>query len=381
MKLMMITTLTFSVLAVLALAYQHAPAAGRASIKRQAFGKLPDGREADLYVLTNKNGLEAAVTNYGATLVWLKVPDRSGELADVILGYDNLDGYVNDKSYFGATVGRYANRVAHGRFVLDGVTYNLPKNDGENSLHGGKVGFNKRLWDAKEISGNAGPALQLHYLSKDGEEGYSGNLSVEVTYTLTDNNELRVDYAATTDKDTVLNLTNHAYFNLGGQGEGDILQHQLLLHADRFTPVDATLIPTGELRAVKGTAFDFTKATAIGARINQPDEQLKLGRGYDHNFVLNGKNGALKPAGQVYEPKTGRVLEIATTEPGIQFYSGNFLDGTVHGKAGKAYKHRYGLCLETQHFPDSPNKPQFPSTELKPGQRFQSTTVLKFSAR
>ncbi len=382
MKLMAVTTLAFGMVGILGFVWQEYGTAGaRTGVRKQAFGKLLDGREASLYVLSNKNGLEAAITDFGATLVWLKVPDRSGTLADVILGYESLDGYVNDKSYFGGTIGRYANRIAHGRFKLNSVVYNVPKNDGENSLHGGNLGFNKRLWHAKQTAATGGQALQLNYLSKDGEEGYPGNLSVQVTYTLDDNNELRIDYSATTDKETVLNLTNHAYFNLAGQGEGDILRHQLLLHAHHFTPVDATLIPTGELRAVKGTPFDFTSATDIGARINQDDEQLKRGRGYDHNFVLSGKGGVMKPAAQAYDPKSGRVLEVSTTEPGIQFYSGNFLDGSLRGKGGKSYGHRYAFCLEAQHYPDSPNHPQFPSTVLKPGQRFHSTTVLKFSTK
>lgn len=348
-------------------------------MRKQVFGKTADGRQADLYVLTNKNGMEAAITNFGGVVVWLKVPDRSGKLADVVLGYDNLDGYVNDKAYLGAIIGRYGNRIAHGSFKLDGTTYHIPKNDGDNSLHGGIKGFNKHLWDAKEVPGKEGQALQLNYLSKDGEEGFPGNLSVQVTYTLTDNNELRIDYAATTDKDTVLNLTNHSYFNLAG--EGDVLQHQLVLHAAQFTPVDAALIPTGELRAVKGTPMDFAAAHAIGERINQDDEQLKLGKGYDHNWVVDGSMGTLRPAARVYEPKTGRVLEVSTTEPGIQFYTGNFLDGSIHGKGGKVYNRRNGFCLETQHYPDSPNKPTFPTTELKPGQKFHSTTVFKFSAK
>jgi aldose 1-epimerase len=375
MKLLILIAL----LPAIAMAFGGSARPQPSGTRKQEFGKLADGRQASLYILSNKNGMEAAITNYGATLVSLKVPDRQGKLADVVLGYDNLEGYVSDKSYLGVTVGRYANRIGHARFTLDGKTYQLAKNDSDNTLHGGAVGFNKQLWDAKEVPGEQ--AVRFHYLSKDGEENFPGNLSVQVTYALTDANELKIDYAATTDKDTVLNLTNHAYYNLKGQGQGDILQHQLTLHADRFTPVDAGLIPTGELRAVQGTPFDFTAAHTIGERINHNDEQLKLGRGYDHNFVLNGKMGTLRPAAQVYEPTTGRMMDILTTEPGIQLYSGNFLDGTIHGKAGKVYNHRYAFCLETQHFPDSPNQPQFPTTELKPGQRFHSTTVMKFSAK
>jgi aldose 1-epimerase len=357
-------------------------AEAKSKMQKQTFGKTEDGQQADLYILTNKNGVQATITNYGATVVSLRVPDRNGQLADVALGYDNVKDYETGKAYFGATVGRYANRIARGKFTLNGATYTLPKNDGENSLHGGTKGFSKRFWTAKEVSARNGQALELKYLSKDGEEGYPGNLSVTVVFTLTDNNELKIDYSATTDKETVLNLTNHSYFNLAGQGSGEILSHQLTLYADRFTPVDATLIPTGELRSVKGTPFDFSHATEIGARINQDDQQLKFGRGYDHNWVLNKpKAGELTLAAELYEAKSGRVVEVRTTEPGIQFYSGNFLDGTAQGKENKVYNYRTGLCLETQHFPDSPNHPDFPSTVLKPGQHFRSTTIYKFSTR
>jgi len=354
------------------------PAKAKLKMQKQSFGKTEDGQPVDLYILTNKNGMEAAITNYGGTVVSLKVPDRNGKFEDVVLGYDNLDGYATGKAYIGATVGRYANRIAHAAFTLDGVTYTLAKNDGDNHLHGG---FNKRVWTAKDISGSTGQALELTYLSKDGEEGFPGTLPVKVVYTLTDRNELRIDYTATTDKDTVLNLTNHAYFNLAGQGNGDILQQQIMIRADKFTPIDAVSIPTGELRSVKGTPFDFTNSTAIGARIDQDDQQLKLGRGYDHNWVLNNAMpGSLFLAVQAYDPRSGRVLEVLTTEPGIQLYTGNFLDG-IHGKDGKVYNRRYAFCLETQHFPDSPNHPSFPTTELKPGQHFQSTTVYKFSTK
>ncbi len=347
-------------------------------MQKQSFGKTDDGQQTDLYILTNQNGMEAAITNYGGTVVTLKVPDRNGKIDDVVLGYDKLNDYEAGKAYFGAIVGRYANRIAHAKFTLDGITYTLPKNDGDNHLHGI---FNKRVWNAKDVSSNAGQALELTYVSKDGEDGFPGNLSVKVVYTLTDQNELKIDYSATTDKDTVLNLTNHCYFNLAGQGNGDILQTKLMIRADRFTPVDATLIPTGELRSVKGTAFDFTTSTVIGARIDQDDQQLKLGHGYDHNWVLNNATaGSLFAAAQAYEPHSGRVLEVSTTEPGLQLYTGNFLDG-IRGKAGKVYNRRDAFCLETQHFPDSPNHPQFPSTVLKPGQHFQSATVYKFSTK
>jgi aldose 1-epimerase len=353
-------------------------AEAKSKMQKQSFGKTEDGQPVDLYILTNKNGVEAAITNYGGTVVSLKVADRNGKFEDVVLGYDNLDGYATGKAYIGATVGRYANRIAHATFTLDGTTYTLAKNDGDNHLHGG---FNKRVWTAKDVSSSAAQALELTYLSKDGEEGFPGNLPVKVVYTLTDQNELKIDYSATTDKDTVLNLTNHAYFDLAGQGNGDILQQQIMIKADRFTPIDATSIPTGELRSVKGTPFDFTNSTAIGARIDQDDQQLKLGRGYDHNWMLNnGTPGSLFLAAQAYDPHSGRVLEVSTTEPGIQLYTGNFLDG-IHGKDGKVYNRRYAFCLETQHFPDSPNHPNFPSAELKPGQHFQSTTVYKFSTK
>ncbi|MGD0512261.1 MAG: aldose epimerase family protein [Terriglobales bacterium] len=353
-------------------------AEAKSKMQKQSFGKTEDGQQVDLYILTNKHGMQAAITNYGGTVVSLKVPDRSGKLDDVVLGYDTLDGYATGKAYIGATVGRYANRIAHASFTLDGNTYTLSKNDGGNHLHGG---FNKREWTAKDVSGSAGQALELTYLSKDGEESFPGNLPVKVVYTLTDKNELKIDYSATTDKDTVLNLTNHAYFNLAGQGNGDVLQQQIMIRADRFTPIDQFSIPTGELRSVKGTPFDFTTATAIGARIDQDDQQLKMGNGYDHNWVLsNGTPGSLFLGAQAYDPHSGRVLEVLTTEPGIQLYTGNFLDG-IHGKDGKVYNRRNAFCLETQHFPDSPNHPNFPTTELKPGQHFESTTVYKFSTK
>jgi aldose 1-epimerase len=287
---------------------------------------------------------------------------------------------VSDKAYFGAIVGRYGNRIAQGKFALDGATYTLARNNGENSLHGGIKGFNKAVWKAQEVAGKDGPSVELMYTSRDGEEGYPGNLSVNVVYTLTDRNELKIDYSATTDKKTVLNLTNHSYFNLNPAGD-DVLQHVLMIQADKFTPVDAGLIPTGELRSVAGTPFDFRKPMAIGARIDQDDEQLKLGKGYDHNFVLNKKGKGVELAARVVEPTTGRVLEVLTSEPGVQFYSGNFLDGAVRGKGGKVYGRRSALCLETQHFPDSPNHPTFPTTELKPGEKYHSTTIYKFSAQ
>jgi aldose 1-epimerase len=348
--------------------------------EKTAFGKTPDGQSIDLYTLTNKNGMQVAITNFGGIVVRIKVADRSGKAEDVVLGYDSLDGYVSDKAYFGAIVGRYGNRIAQGKFTLDGATYTLARNNGENSLHGGTKGFNKAVWAAREVAAKDGPSVELTYTSKDGEEGYPGNLAVKVVYTLTDRNELKIDYSATTDKKTVLNLTNHSYFNLNPAGS-DILQHVLMIEADRFTPVDSGLIPTGELKSVAGTPFDFHKPTTIAARIEQDDEQLKLGKGYDHNFVLNKKGKGVELAARVVEPTTGRVLEVLTDQPGVQFYSGNFLDGTVRGKGGKVYQQRSALCLETQHFPDSPNHPKFPTTELKPGEKYHSTTIYKFSTQ
>lgn len=351
----------------------------RPKLQKQPFGKTPDGRAVNLFVLTNQKGMEAAITDYGGVVVFLKVPDRKGAVGDVVLGYDTLDGYLKDTSYFGGIIGRYGNRIARGRFTLNGAAYTLAKNNGENHLHGGKRGFDKVIWEAKDVSSARGAALQLNYVSKDGEEGYPGQLSVQVTYTLTDNNELRIEYSATTDKDTVVNLTNHSYFNLAGAG--DILGHQLKINASRFTPVDKTLIPTGQLMLLASTPFDFRQSTAIGQRINANDEQLRFGGGYDHNWVLDAAAGKLAQAAELYDPASGRVLQVFTTEPGIQFYSGNFLDGSIKGKEGRVYAHRSGLCLETQHFPDSPNQANFPSTVLKPGQKFHSVTEFRFSAR
>ncbi len=354
---------------------------GKVGVKKEDFGKTASGQAVELYTLTNANGVEVKITTFGGIVTSLKVPDRQGKLDDVVLGFDTLDGYLKGHPYFGCIAGRYANRIAKGRFKLDGKEYQLTVNNGDHHLHGGVSGFDKAVWNGREVKMKNGAALELTYLSKDGEQGYPGNLSTKVIYTLTDTNELKIDYFATTDKATVVNLTNHAYFNLAGQGNGDILKHQLQINANRFTPTDETAIPTGVLQSVKGTPFDFTKLEAIGARINQNDEQIKFGKGYDHNFVLQGKADILRQAAKVYEPTTGRQLEIWTTEPGIQFYTGNYLDGTLKGKAGKVYQQRYGFCLETQHFPDSPNRPSFPSTVLKPHQTYRTTTVLKFSAR
>jgi aldose 1-epimerase len=347
-------------------------------VTMSTFGKMPDGETVNLYTLTNRSGMRVAITNYGGRIVSIIVPDRKGQMADVALGFDNLDGYLATNPFFGALVGRCANRIGGAKFTLDGKEYHLAANDGPNSLHGGMKGFDKQLWKAREVPGQR-PALELTYLSKDGEENYPGNLSVKVVYTLMGNNAFQIDYTATTDKDTLLNLTNHSYFNLAGQGNGDILKQEMMINADSFTPIDATLIPTGEIRRVEGTPLDFRKSTPIGERIDADDEQLKFGKGYDHNFVLNRSGHGLTLAARATDPESGRVLEVLTTQPGIQFYTGNFLDGTIHGKDGKVYGRRSAFCLETQHFPDSPNKPRFPSTELKPGQTYHETTVFKFS--
>jgi aldose 1-epimerase len=345
------------------------------------FGQTPDGRRVTLYTLTNRRGAEARITDYGGAVVSLKVPDRAGRLADVVVGFDSLDGFVGQTFYINALIGRYGNRIARGRFTLDGTQYQLAANNPPNHLHGGVRGFDKVVWRARPLTTEAGPALELTYLSHDGEEGYPGNLSVTVVYTLTNRNELRIDYSANTDKPTVVNLTQHNYYNLAGEGSGDVLRHRLQINAARFTPTDATSIPTGELRPVRGTPFDFTSPTEIGARIDADDEQLRYGSGYDHNFVIDGRAGTLRRAATVYEPTTGRVMEVWTTEPGVQFYSANFLAVEAGGKNGHAYPRRSAFCLETQHYPDSPNKPSFPSTVLRPGQRFRSTTIYRFSAR
>ena len=354
---------------------------GKSDVKKQAFGNLPDGAPIELYTLSNAQGMQAGIMTYGGAVVSLTAPDRGGKYADVVLGMQDLAGYLTPVPYFGAIIGRYGNRIGKAQFTLDGKVFHLPANDAANTLHGGLKGFDKHVWKATAGSSAEGETLELTYTSQDGEEGFPGNLSAKVVYTLTAKNELKIDYTATTDKNTVVNLTNHSYFNLAGPGEGDILQHQVTIAADRFTPVDAGLIPTGELRPVKGTPFDFTKSTAIGARIGQDDEQLKLGKGYDHNWVLNKGSGGLTKAAEVHEPQTGRVMQVWTTEPALQFYTGNFLDGTLKGKGGKPYPRRGAFCMETQHYPDSPNKPAFPSTELKPGATYHTTTVYRFSAK
>jgi len=350
------------------------------SVTHAAFGKTADGKAVEIYTLTNANGVELKAINYGCIITSVKVPDRTGKMADVVLGYDALDGYLKDSPYFGAVVGRYGNRIAKGQFTLEGKTYKLATNNGPNHLHGGNKGFDKVVWNAAPKNVPDGVAVVFTRTSPDGEEGYPGNLQATVTYTLTDKNELKVDYSATTDKATPVNLTQHSYFNLGDD-KTDILGHELTIHASRYTPVDETLIPTGELASVQGTPFDFRTASAIGARIGADNAQLKNGGGYDHNWVLDRKGSGLQPAARLVDPKSGRTLDVATTEPGVQFYSGNFLDGSITGKGGRAYGRRTGLCLEAQHYPDSPNHQNFPSTILQPGQPYSSQTVFTFGVQ
>lgn len=355
------------------------------SVETKPYGKLSDGRPVTLYTLIGPHGLTAEIMDYGATVVSIRTPDRAGKVADVALGFSNLDDYVRESPYFGAVVGRVGNRIAHARFTLDGKMYALAANNSPGdipcSLHGGNVGFDKVMWRAHATEAGGLPALRLEYLSKDKEEGYPGNLKVSVVYSMTPDNGLRIDYAATTDAATPVNLTNHSYFNLKGEGNGDGLDHELTLHASRYTPVDKGLIPTGEICPVEGTPFDFTTPHRIGERINLDNEQLKFGGGYDHNWVIDRKGTGLELAATVYEPTSGRVLEVLTTEPGVQFYSGNFLDGTIIGKSGKPYPYRSTVVLETQHYPDSINRPEFPSTVLRPGATFKSSTVFRFSTR
>ncbi len=354
---------------------------GKTEVTQRSGGKLPDGSAVEIYTLKSDK-IEVQVMNYGGYVLSIKVPDKSGKVADVVLGFDEPGGYYaanhgQGNPFFGPIVGRYANRIAHAKFTLDGKEYHTPPNDHGNTLHGGPDGFHNHLWTGQVIP----DGVELKYVSKDGEEGFPGNLSTTVKYTLS-GNELKIDYAATTDKPTVLNLTNHSYFNLSGQGNGTILNDQLKLNASRFTPVDSNLIPTGELKPVAGTSFDFVKPHAVGERINANDEQLKLAHdGYDHNFVIDGGGKKLTEAAEVYDPSSGRVLTVLTTEPGVQFYSANFLDGSIKGKGGIAYPKNAALCLETQHFPDSPNHPKFPTTTLNPGQQFHSMTVFRFTTR
>lgn len=351
-------------------------------VTKESFGTMPDGREVELFTVVNQNGLRARIMTYGAILVSLEVPDKNGKLEDVTLGYYNFEDYLkNNSPYFGAIVGRYANRIDDARFTLDGVTYKLAANNGKNHLHGGVKGFDKVLWTAETVQKDDAVGVRLSYLSEDGEENYPGNLKCEVRYLLTNDDTLNIYYTAATDKATPVNLTHHSYFNLDGQGDGDILDHVLMLNADKFTPTDRGLIPTGEIKSVKGTPMDFTEPETIGRRIEQNYQQLQYAGGYDHNWVLNKNDESTTLAARVAEPDSGRVMEVYTTQPGIQFYSGNFLDGTITGKCGRVYKHRYGFCLETQHFPDSPNKENFPSTILRPGQRYEQITEFRFSTK
>jgi aldose 1-epimerase len=345
---------------------------------KRLFGKLNNGKEVYMYTLKNKNGMTADITNYGATVVSLFAPDKNGKFADIILGYDSLQSYENGTSYFGAIVGRYGNRIGKGKFTLEGKSYQLTINNGENHLHGGTIGFNKKLWSTDSYDGQS---LKMTLVSPDGDQGYPGTLTLNVIYSLTDNNELKIDYSATTDKPTILNPTNHCYFNLTGNPENTILNHVLMINADDYTPIDSEFITTGEIAKVAGTPMDFRSPTPIGERINDNFVQLKNGKGYDHNWVLNDYNGKVREAATVYDPSSGRELQVLTDQPGTQFYSGNFLDGTEIGKGGIHYKHRTGMCLETQHFPDSPNKKNFPSVELKPDEKFSSTTIYRFTTR
>lgn len=360
------------------IAFACAAQAESGGIERQAWGKTRGGEVVDLYTLTNAKGHSVAIITLGGIVVSVKVPDKTGALGDVVLGFDSLDGYLGPHPFFGALVGRYGNRIGGASFTIDGKTYTLAKNNGANTLHGGGRGFDKYVWKARPMPSSAGLSLVLSHVSPDGDEGFPGTLTTTVTYTWTNADELKIHYHATTDKPTVVNLTNHSYFNLAGAGNGAILDERLQVMADRFTPVAKGLIPTGVLQPVAGTPFDFREPTAIGARIDADDPQITLGGGYDHNFVVNGQAGTLRPAAHVVDPSSGRTLDLLTTEPGVQFYTGNFLDGSIKGKGGKSYPKRAAFCLETQHFPDSPNKPAFPSTLLRPSQRYDTTTVYKF---
>ena len=370
-------TFTLMIAALFALAIQ---AQKKPMITKQLFGKTADGKPVDIYTLTNTKGMEARIMTYGGIIVSLKTPDRNGKFADVELGFDSLDPYLKGHPFFGALVGRYGNRIAKGKFKVSGKEYSLLVNNGENHLHGGALGFDKKVWIAKSGKSTEGQTLELKYTSADMEEGYPGKLDVTVVYTLTNDNALKIDYTAKTDKATHVNLTNHSYFNLAGAGNGDILGHEMMINAYQATKVDKGLIPTGEIVNIKGTALDFTAPTVIGTRIDSSEEQMVWGFGYDHNYVINGGGKSLMLAARVHEPTTGRVMEVLTTEPGVQFYTGNHLNNVV-GKGGKVYNKRNAFCLETQHYPDTPNRPEFPTTLLKPGQTYHTTTVYKFSAQ
>lgn len=350
-------------------------------IERTAWGATPEGQPVELFTLSREGAPTVTVTTRGAYIVSILAPDREGKAVDVVLGYASSEGYIGDTGYLGAVVGRYANRIAGGAFTLDGERYTLERNNGPNHLHGGPEGFHRKVWSARVAPGAGGDALELTCVSPDGEEGYPGTLTATVIYSLTADGGLRLDYSATTDAPTVVNLTNHAYFNLAGEGSGDVLGHELQIEADAFTPVDETLIPTGELRSVEGTPLDFRQPVLLGARIDDPYPQVRIGGGYDHNFVVRGPVGELRLAARVVEPRSGRVLEVLTTQPGVQLYSGNFLDGSIVGKSGRPYGKREGFCLETQHYPDSPNQPLFPSVVLHPGETYEQTTVFRFSAQ
>jgi aldose 1-epimerase len=372
----MVTTLLATVVVAM---LQGSGAVGvAAGVTESPFGALADGTPVKVYTLTNAAGMEVRVIGYGAVIVSVKVPDRNGRFADVVVGHDSLEGYLTRSRFFGALAGRYANRIGGGQFTLDGHTYTLAKNNGANHLHGGVKGFDKVVWQGAASKDSRGPSVRFSRTSPDGEEGYPGTLAVTVTYTVTDKNELVIDYRAATDKPTVVNLTNHSYFNLSGEGNGDILAHRVTIDADSYTPVDAGQIPTGTIAPVAGTPFDFTKETPVGARIDGDNEQLRIGSGYDHNFVLRRRGPGLAHAVRVVDPASGRTMDVSTTEPGVQFYTGNKLDGSYNGKSGHGYGKRSAFCLETQHFPDSPNKPEFPSTVVRPGQEYRSTTVYAF---
>ena len=349
--------------------------------QRARFGTMPDGTAIEVFTLKNSRGMEVRTIPFGAIIVSIRVPDRTDRLDDVVIGHDRLEGYLTASRFFGAVVGRYGNRIAKGRFTLNGRTYELAVNNGPNHLHGGVKGFDKVVWQAEPTSTGAGSGVTYRYVSADGEEGYPGQLDVRVTYTLTERNQIIVEYVATTDKATPVNLTQHSYFNLAGDGVRDVLDHVVQINADRYTPVDATKIPTGELAPVAGTPFDFRTPVRIGARIADDHPQIAIGGGYDHNFVLTRTGGGLQWAARVFEPSTGRTLTVTTTEPGLQLNTANALDGSITGKAGHVYRARYGLCLETQHFPDSPNQPAFPSTILRPGQTLRSRTEFEFGVR